>query len=255
MVTLHNCFQGCFLPDSIWRECNQWHQDQVHDRWCSTQGDSAGNILRSEKDLETRRLLFKVYGKPFLTSKDETVWLTHWTLAVFFLALFFKLLQYFKFSLFFFFLQDFLLQRYSVIIIDEAHERSVYTDILIGLLSRIVPLRNKVKRKPSWTSFYSNQWKLPGSPTLLCLCRKECRWSCWSCRPLCGWRTSQRTRSCFACPLLLSRWTLVSSRSPYISTSAPLLRITQEKCSIRPAKSTECCLQVKAHCHFIVPLS
>ncbi|XP_034450852.1 probable ATP-dependent RNA helicase DHX37 [Hippoglossus hippoglossus] len=39
--------------------------------------------------------------------------------------------------------KDFLLKRYSVIIIDEAHERSVYTDILIGLLSRIVPLRNK----------------------------------------------------------------------------------------------------------------
>ncbi|XP_068615421.1 probable ATP-dependent RNA helicase DHX37 [Brachionichthys hirsutus] len=39
--------------------------------------------------------------------------------------------------------KDFLLQRYSVIIIDEAHERSVFTDILIGLLSRIVPLRNK----------------------------------------------------------------------------------------------------------------
>uniref|UniRef100_A0AAQ5XGW0 Activating signal cointegrator 1 complex subunit 3 n=1 Tax=Amphiprion ocellaris TaxID=80972 RepID=A0AAQ5XGW0_AMPOC len=39
--------------------------------------------------------------------------------------------------------KDFLLRRYRVIIIDEAHERSVYTDILIGLLSRIVPLRNK----------------------------------------------------------------------------------------------------------------
>ncbi|XP_022051791.2 probable ATP-dependent RNA helicase DHX37 [Acanthochromis polyacanthus] len=39
--------------------------------------------------------------------------------------------------------KDFLLKRYRVIIIDEAHERSVYTDILIGLLSRIVPLRNK----------------------------------------------------------------------------------------------------------------
>ncbi|MCJ8735079.1 hypothetical protein PDJAM_G00242710 [Pangasius djambal] len=39
--------------------------------------------------------------------------------------------------------KDFLLQKYSVIIIDEAHERSVYTDILIGLLSRIVALRNK----------------------------------------------------------------------------------------------------------------
>lgn len=34
--------------------------------------------------------------------------------------------------------------KYSVIIVDEAHERSVYTDILIGLLSRIVPLRAKV---------------------------------------------------------------------------------------------------------------
>nr|XP_011412430.2 probable ATP-dependent RNA helicase DHX37 [Crassostrea gigas] len=39
--------------------------------------------------------------------------------------------------------KDFLLTKYSVVIIDEAHERSVYTDILIGLLSRIVPLRHK----------------------------------------------------------------------------------------------------------------
>ncbi|XP_030316304.1 probable ATP-dependent RNA helicase DHX37 [Calypte anna] len=39
--------------------------------------------------------------------------------------------------------KDFLLSKYKVIIIDEAHERSMYTDILIGLLSRIVPLREK----------------------------------------------------------------------------------------------------------------
>ncbi|KAJ5180231.1 ATP-dependent RNA helicase DHR1 [Penicillium capsulatum] len=36
---------------------------------------------------------------------------------------------------------DFALRKYSVIIIDEAHERSVNTDILIGMVSRIVELR------------------------------------------------------------------------------------------------------------------
>ncbi|RWS22482.1 putative ATP-dependent RNA helicase DHX37-like protein, partial [Leptotrombidium deliense] len=39
--------------------------------------------------------------------------------------------------------KDFLLSSFSVIIIDEAHERSLYSDILIGLLSRIIPLRYK----------------------------------------------------------------------------------------------------------------
>jgi len=36
---------------------------------------------------------------------------------------------------------DCLLRNYSVIIIDEAHERSVNTDLLISLLSRIVKIR------------------------------------------------------------------------------------------------------------------
>ncbi|CCD14764.1 unnamed protein product, partial [Trypanosoma congolense IL3000] len=39
---------------------------------------------------------------------------------------------------------DFLLRRYSVIIVDEAHERSITGDILIGLLSRIMPMRNEL---------------------------------------------------------------------------------------------------------------
>ena len=36
---------------------------------------------------------------------------------------------------------DFLLTKYSAVVIDEAHERNVNTDILIGMLSRVVRLR------------------------------------------------------------------------------------------------------------------
>ena len=39
--------------------------------------------------------------------------------------------------------QDFLLTKYSVIIVDEAHERSVNCDILLGLLSRSVKIRRE----------------------------------------------------------------------------------------------------------------
>ena len=39
---------------------------------------------------------------------------------------------------------DFLLRKYSAIILDEAHERNVNTDMLLGLLSRIVPLRSNL---------------------------------------------------------------------------------------------------------------
>ncbi|KAJ4148089.1 hypothetical protein LMH87_002576 [Akanthomyces muscarius] len=37
--------------------------------------------------------------------------------------------------------QDITLKKYSAVIIDEAHERSVNTDILIGMLSRVIKLR------------------------------------------------------------------------------------------------------------------
>ncbi|PWN46057.1 P-loop containing nucleoside triphosphate hydrolase protein [Ceraceosorus guamensis] len=45
---------------------------------------------------------------------------------------------------------DFLLSKYSAILIDEAHERSVNTDVLIGVLSRVVRLRAQrwIDKKP-----------------------------------------------------------------------------------------------------------
>ncbi|KAG8858628.1 putative ATP-dependent RNA helicase DHR1 [Serendipita sp. 411] len=39
---------------------------------------------------------------------------------------------------------DFLLSRYSIVIVDEAHERNLNTDILIGTLSRVIRLREQM---------------------------------------------------------------------------------------------------------------
>ncbi|KAA0203103.1 hypothetical protein HAZT_HAZT005877 [Hyalella azteca] len=77
------------------------------------------------------------------------------------------------------FQEDQLLSRYSAIIIDEAHERSVYSDLLIGVLSRVAPARHK-RGKPlklvimSATlrveDFTENAWlvkKLGGPPPIV----------------------------------------------------------------------------------------
>jgi ATP-dependent RNA helicase DHX37/DHR1 len=45
--------------------------------------------------------------------------------------------------------QDITLQKYSAIVIDEAHERSINTDILIGMMSRVVKLREEMSAEDS----------------------------------------------------------------------------------------------------------
>jgi ATP-dependent RNA helicase DHX37/DHR1 len=42
---------------------------------------------------------------------------------------------------------DFLLTKYSALILDEAHERNLNTDVLVGLLSRIVPMRSRMAKE------------------------------------------------------------------------------------------------------------
>jgi ATP-dependent RNA helicase DHX37/DHR1 len=44
---------------------------------------------------------------------------------------------------------DLLLEKYSAIIVDESHERSVNTDVLIGVLSRVVKLRRIMSEEVS----------------------------------------------------------------------------------------------------------
>lgn len=51
---------------------------------------------------------------------------------------------------------DLLLSKYSAIIIDEAHERNLNTDVLLGLLSRAVPLRAEL----AGTAAYPNLRRL-----------------------------------------------------------------------------------------------
>ncbi|KAM9858095.1 putative ATP-dependent RNA helicase DHX37 [Aulostomus maculatus] len=85
---------------------------------------SMSNRVAKEMNLSTRVVSYQIRYEGNVTSETKIKFMTDGVLL--------KEIQ-----------KDFLLQRYSVIIIDEAHERSVYTDILIGLLSRIVPLRNK----------------------------------------------------------------------------------------------------------------
>ena len=98
---------------------------------------------------------------------------------------------------------DFLLRKYSVVIIDEAHERSVNTDILLGLLSRIVPLRAALAAEG-----------------------KSCHTAWWSCPLRSESKSSWKIRSCVRLLPPFFKWPRVSSQSPFTFHEEPSTSIT-----------------------------
>lgn len=61
---------------------------------------------------------------------------------------------------------DFLLSKYSVVVIDEAHERGVNTDVLIGVLSRVARLREEMWKSGKDNTKVSRQPRAFPSPCL-----------------------------------------------------------------------------------------
>lgn len=49
-------------------------------------------------------------------------------------------------------LADPLLQKYAVIMIDEAHERNIFTDVVMGLLKKIIKVSNRLQGQYNTTS-------------------------------------------------------------------------------------------------------
>jgi len=117
---------------------------------------------------------------------------------------------------------DFLLSKYSVVVIDEAHERGVNTDVLIGVLSRVAKLRES-----QWKSGKKGAKVSDLSYSQAVLCADKLCLSLFvssSCLRLSEFRISRRTQH-FS-PILLQSFTLPLVNIPLRFTSPAKLNTT-----------------------------
>lgn len=63
--------------------------------------------------------------------------------------------------------EDFVLSKYSVVVIDEAHERSVSCDVLLGMLSRLVQMRRDMALRGETTTITTTNNKQQQTTTVV----------------------------------------------------------------------------------------
>jgi ATP-dependent RNA helicase DHX37/DHR1 len=107
---------------------------------------------------------------------------------------------------------DFLLSRYSVVVVDEAHERGVNTDVLVGVLSRVAKLREKLWREKKDNVKVSMMLLAVSDVVVLADCCRCSHCESLSCRPLYVFPTSLQTKPCLQSRLQSLRSQLDSIR-------------------------------------------
>jgi len=134
---------------------------------------------------------------------------------------------------------DPLLSRYSVIMVDEAHERSIYTDVVVGLLKKIQRRRKDLRVIVSSATLDAEAFKnfFLGSVCILRGARNRARVAIQTLTMVMLWQETRRMRSrplpmapsgvwqsCRWRQDACSRWMCTTCLTPHKTTSKPASR-------------------------------